>query len=259
MISSKPLVSAILPVFNGGSFLVEALESIRKQNYDPLEIIVVDDGSTDNSAQVAAASGLDIHYIYQNNQGPAAARNTGLRISQGKLAAFLDADDLWPPGKLFNQVEVLLDHPEIHVVLGRTHLFGDLERLKNIDVFSEKNYTVIQPTLGSCVFRTTVFEKVGFYDETLRYGEDQDWFLRARAFDIRIALLDQDALKYRVHGGNMTRVSNVNDLTLARFLKKSLDRRRAGNSADVPPLQKFSQTLIILDKEGKRKPSEPAL
>ena len=255
MISSKPLVSAILPIFNGGEFLVEALESIRKQNYDPLEIIIVDDGSTDNSAQVISTSGVDIRYTYQSNQGPAAARNTGLKISQGELVAFLDADDLWFPGKLHNQVDVLVDHPDIQVVLGRTRLFGDLDRLKNIDVFSKTNYSVIQPTLGSCVFRTAVFEKVGLFDEALRYGEDQDWFLRARALDIRIALLDQDALNYRVHAGNMTRVSNFKDLTLTRFLKKSLDRRRARNGATVPPLQKFSKTLIILDNEGNEKPS----
>src|SRR5579871_1893267 len=97
--------SVIIPVYNAEAFLAQAVESVRRQTVKPLEIIVVDDGSTDNSAQVAAR--LDVHYIYQPNRGPAAARNRALTAARGQFIAFLDADDLWPDNKLAMQTEIL--------------------------------------------------------------------------------------------------------------------------------------------------------
>ena len=108
MNSSKPLVSVIVPVYNGEDFLVDALASIRQQDYCPLEIVIVNDGSTDGTVELAATLGQDINWIQQQNNGPSAARNAGLATARGEFIAFLDADDLWPPGKLQAQVELLL-------------------------------------------------------------------------------------------------------------------------------------------------------
>lgn len=100
-------------------FLSEAVASIWQQNYHPLEIIIVDDGSTDETAELAKSLGKDIRYAYQRNSGPAAARNKGLEMACGDIIAFLDADDLWPPNKLRIQVTRLVNDPKLDVVLGR--------------------------------------------------------------------------------------------------------------------------------------------
>ena len=119
--SATPLVSVIVPAYNAARFLPHAVESIRRQDYLPLEIVIVDDGSTDDTAEVARDLGSDIRYVYQPNAGPAAARNRGLEQARRELIAFLDADDEWPPDKLRIQVGRLLAEPELDVVTGRTH------------------------------------------------------------------------------------------------------------------------------------------
>ncbi|MFC2106017.1 glycosyltransferase family 2 protein, partial [Candidatus Bipolaricaulota bacterium] len=111
-------VSAIIPVFNGERFLVEAIESVLAQDYDPLEIIIIDDGSTDNTPRIAAGYADRIRYVRQENGGPAAARNAGLLHSHGEAVSFLDADDLWTPGKLMSQAAGLSERASVDIVLG---------------------------------------------------------------------------------------------------------------------------------------------
>jgi len=127
-----PLLSAIVPTYNAAGFLAEAIESIRWQTYQPVEIIVVDDGSTDDTAEVVRGLGGEIRYVEQANAGPAAARNRGLELAQGELIAFLDADDRWPRDKLEIQVPRLLGNPELDLVLGRIQ-YVDLGARKKID------------------------------------------------------------------------------------------------------------------------------
>lgn len=104
---TRPLVSVVIPTFNRAATVVRAIESVRQQTYRPLELIVVDDGSTDETAQVLRELGDAIVYVHQANAGPAAARNRGIRQARGELVAFLDSDDLWRPSKLERQVSVL--------------------------------------------------------------------------------------------------------------------------------------------------------
>ncbi|HKV36457.1 MAG TPA: glycosyltransferase family A protein, partial [Pyrinomonadaceae bacterium] len=111
------LVSVIIPVFNGERFLREAVQSVLDQGDSSVEIIVVDDGSTDGTETVARS--LPVRYLHQTNQGPAAARNRGIEHAQGSLLAFADADDLWPVNKLELQLPCLLRDPKIDIVLGR--------------------------------------------------------------------------------------------------------------------------------------------
>ncbi len=101
------MVSAIIPVYNGEAFLADAVKSILKQNYQPLEIIIVDDGSTDSTAQVGARFGDAVRYHYQSNAGPPAARNKGLQMARGNVITFLDVDDLWRNDKLQLQISHL--------------------------------------------------------------------------------------------------------------------------------------------------------
>lgn len=120
MTFAKPFVSVIVPVYNGTRFLSEAVESILHQKYNLLEIIIVDDGSTDDKAKVAMSMGEGIRYIYQRNGGPASARNTGLRVARGEIIGFLDADDLWPANKLDIQLTRLIETPELDIVMDCT-------------------------------------------------------------------------------------------------------------------------------------------
>ncbi|MCW5850182.1 MAG: glycosyltransferase family 2 protein [Anaerolineae bacterium] len=232
-----PLVSVIIPVHNGEAYLAEAVASIRAQDYPALEIIIVDDGSTDGTPIVVGRLGDDIQYERQAQAGPAAARNRGLTLAGADIVAFLDADDVWPPGKLRAQVGRLLAEPALDVVLGRVQPL-------NVPP-SAASEGVIDVHLGSAVFRRSVFDHVGLFDEGLTYSEDHDWFLRAREQGVRMTVLRQVTLLYRRHDGSLTRQSGRQGYQLPRVLKASLDRRRAqaqGQAAALPRLADFDET-----------------
>ncbi|MGA3117694.1 MAG: glycosyltransferase [Syntrophobacteraceae bacterium] len=250
MNSSNPLISVIVPVYNGVDFLEDALASIRKQNYCPLEIVIIDDGSTDGTASLAATMGQDIHWIFQQNRGPSAARNAGLAVSHGGLIAFLDADDLWPPGKLHAQVELLFANPAVEIVLGR---------IKRIDysgtppiVAADSDGSLFGIHLGSALFRKAVFDKVGFFDEDLRYSEDHDWFFRAREQNTSIISIPRVTLLYRRHGKNMTMGEDAQGYQLPRVLKKSLDRRRSQNNGMATSLTNLTNFSALLGSNDTR-------
>ena len=118
MSEARPLVSAVMPVFNGEAFLVEALESLLAQDYEPFEVVVCDDGSTDGTADILR-SYPTIRTVAQGNMGAAAARNAAIAVSRGTLVATFDADDHWPANRLTLQAEYLLEHPETGCVMGR--------------------------------------------------------------------------------------------------------------------------------------------
>ena len=224
-----PLVSVVIPVFNGERFLREAVQSVLDQQYSPLEIIVVDDGSTDNTASVARSLPESVRYLHQTNQGPAAARNRGIEQAQGSLIAFADADDLWPRAKLELQLPYLINDAKIDIVLGRIQQV----LLSEAQEFGETAFSV---NLGSAVIRKSVFERVGLFDETMRYSEDVDWFMRARESGAAIVTIDAVTLFYRQHEQNMTRGKSTSELNVLKALKKSLDRRRerTGAAAALP-------------------------
>jgi glycosyltransferase involved in cell wall biosynthesis len=216
----------VIPVFNGERFLREAVESVLAQNYSPIEIIIVDDGSTDGTRAVAQTLPEIVCYLHQTNQGPAAARNRGIEHAQGSLIAFADADDLWPRAKLELQLPYLLDDPAIEIVMGRIQ-----QVLSSCAVNGETQaQTFAEPTfsvnLGSVVIRKSVFERVGLFDATMRYSEDVDWFMRAREAGVAIMTIDAVTLFYRQHDANMTRGKNASELNILKTLKRSLDRRR---------------------------------
>jgi len=232
----NPLVSVVIPVFNSERFLREAVQSVLAQQYSPIEIIVVDDGSTDNTATVARSLPETVRYLHQTNQGPAAARNRGIEQAQGSLIAFADADDLWPPAKLEQQLPYLIKDPKIDIVLGRIQqvlLSETVDGPTRAQQFAEPAFSV---NLGSAVIRKSVFERVGLFDETMRYSEDVDWFMRAREGGAAIGTIDAVTLFYRQHEQNMTRGKSTSELNVLKALKKSLDRRRErdGSAAALP-------------------------
>lgn len=223
----KHFISVIIPVYNGKQYLTEAVESIFQQNYDPLEIIIVDDGSTDGTADLKNSFGKKVKYIYQENSGPAAARNKGISLANGEYIAFLDSDDLWPSGKLETQINQMIHNPDIEIILGHTKTFDS--ELTDANKIKVEQDSVISIQLGSALFRKSVFEKVGPFDEELHYSEDHDWFFRAREKGIPILVSEEITLYYRRHKNNMTDDLLAHGYQLTTVIKKSLDRRRQKN------------------------------
>ena len=240
MSAGKPLVSVIIPSYNAAQFLREAVASVRAQGYSPIEIVVVDDGSTDNTAEMIPSLGEGVRYVRQANAGPAAARNRGLGEARGEWIAFLDADDLWPEDKLNVQGARLEADPSLEVVLGRVQYHHEPGVEKADLRYEGPDDTLVNVHLGSGLYRRTVFDRVGLFNPALRFSEDHDWFLRARELAVRITILSQVTLLYRLHGKNMTRTEPAGDFNLLKVLKASLDRRRAVGGGQVCPVPRFA-------------------
>lgn len=222
-------VSVVVPVYNGARHLGRAIASIEAQRWPgSLQVVVVDDGSSDDTPAVIAALGDRVVPVRRPNGGPAAARNTGLALATGEFVAFLDADDEWPAGKLEHQVAVLEADSALDVVLGRVSYVPETGGiLPDIGFEDPEQRSIANVHLGCGVYRRRVFERVGGFDESLRFSEDHDWFLRAREIGVPMRILDQVTLLYHLHDANMTREVPIEEMRLTTVLKRSLDRRRS--------------------------------
>jgi glycosyltransferase involved in cell wall biosynthesis len=225
--ANRPLVSVIVPVYNGERFLAFTLQSIFDQDYRPLEGVVIDDGSTDGTAEIAR-SFAEVRYLYQSNQGVAVARNAGLEAARGEFIAFLDADDLWAPHKLSLQVAYHLQHPEVDCsFVGLVNFLehGIEPPLWLRDNQSEAGRTDYSPC--TLLARRSVFERVGLFDTSYRVGEDTEWFARAVDTGIRMGMLPDVLVRRRIHGANLSYESpSVRLGVLMKILKASIDRKR---------------------------------
>jgi glycosyltransferase involved in cell wall biosynthesis len=221
-----PLVSAVIPVHDGARFLPEALRSVLEQGYPRLEIIVVDDGSTDESAAIARAH-AGVLCLRQANGGVAAARNAGILASKGGLLAFLDQDDRWRPDKLWTQVSYLRDHPAVGYVLARQWMFlepGTPHPSWLPRELLERDHVGHFP--GTLVARRRVFDEVGLFNPTAPPAESADWFARAFDAGVPMQILPQVLLDKRIHGQNQSHdVARVRRGVL-QALKASVDRKR---------------------------------
>ncbi|HRF06868.1 glycosyltransferase [Accumulibacter sp.] len=233
--SRWPLVSVIIPVYNGAAFLGEAIANVLAQHYPALEIIVVDDGSTDSIAEAVRQLPVDVRYFRQDNAGAAAARNRGIKDTSGEFIAFLDVDDLWPEGNLRMLVSTLIEAPDRDAVHGRAQLL-----VKNPD--SDAYDYVGNPKesfpfyIGAGLYRRRAFERVGLFDTELQFAEDADWFHRAADVELAIARPEAVTLLVRRHGANMTSGKTLVELNALRVFKKALDRRRLATDGSPPPL-----------------------
>jgi glycosyltransferase involved in cell wall biosynthesis len=225
---SDSLVTVIVAAYNGERFLSQALESVFSQDYDPFEVVFVDDGSTDGTGEIAQS--FPVRYLHQENQGLPAARNAALRVARGEFVAFADDDDLLPPSKLTVQARFLSEHPETGCVLGRQEWIVEdgvqAPELKRDPIFGELGG--IQ--LVSAMFRRAVLDGLGGFDPTYRYAEDRDLFVRMRERGVEIEVLPEVVLHKRLHGSNMT-MNRPESHPLLRSLKEKLEReRKAGSS-----------------------------
>ncbi len=227
MNKKKALVSVIIPVFNCAKYLGEAIESVLEQTYKPIEIIVVNDGSTDNSQAVAKSYSNNIKYHYQENSGIGAARNKGIELSKGDYLAFLDADDLWVKNRLEIQMEVLKSSEQVDVV------FGHVEQFLSPEIFEEleRKYKCPEKPMPGRLASTILISKekllkVGHYTSIRNLGADLDWYLRAKESKLKIKMLDTTLLKRRIHTTNTGILQKDKRTDYVRHLKESLDRRR---------------------------------
>ena len=233
-----PLISVIVPVYNGAKYLPQTLAGLRALDYPALEIIFVDDASSDDSYTLAASLIEDAPHIkllrHETNQGPAAARNTALEVTQGEIIAFLDVDDEWPAGSFQLRLDCLRNNPDIDIALGKVQCLRETTAGSSPELQRELSAQFVSFNIGAAFYRRRVFEKIGVYDPQLRFGEDTDWFMRAREAGIGLLVLPETTLYYRLHEGGMTSGKAVTELNIAEVLKRSLDRRRQAANGEKP-------------------------
>lgn len=226
---ARPLISIVMPVYNGTRFIQDAINSIMAQNYPAIEIIIVDDGSTDNTREIVERLPQDIRFFSQNNEGPASARNRGIKDVSGEYIAFLDVDDLWPENNLNLLVDILTREPELQLVRGNAQLLH-LDNSTGEYKFMGEPKISFPDYIGLALYRRSAFESVGLFDSSLRFGEDTDWYLRAVEKKIKMKRIDEVTLYVRRHGENMTAGKNLVELNKLRVFKKKLDRLRESKS-----------------------------
>lgn len=220
------LISVIIPVFNGERYVAEALESALGQSYRCIEIIVVDDGSTDHSAAVVQRYSPKVRYCHQANRGIGAARNAGIDLARGTFFAFLDADDLWPEHKLERQMAAFDRDASLDMVFGHIQQFispeleDDLKKRVRCPAHSEPGRLP-----GAMLIKRDAFLRVGHFSAAI--GEALDWMLRAQDLGLKGTMVSDIVLKRRLHSTNSVLLHGNVLGEYAKYLKASLDRRRA--------------------------------
>lgn len=233
---NSSLISVIIPAYNRESYLAETIESVLSQTYRPIEIIVVDDGSTDSTAAVAGSFSEVVRYYFQPNSGCGAALNTGVDKAEGDYLSFLGSDDLWTEKKLTLQMKALNSDPETDMV------FGHVSHFYSPDLGQRERERFLCPTgkmpgyhAGTMLIKRRVFLSVGVFNARYQAGEFLDWYCKAREKRLREVVLPDVVMKRRIHSSNLgilkrnTQTDNT-DADYVRILKASLDRRRKNNS-----------------------------
>ena len=230
---NNPLVSVVIPVYNGEQYLSTALDSVFSQNYHPFEVIVIDDGSVDNSA-VVSQSYERVRYIHQTNQGVPVARNAGIGEARGEYIAFMDQDDVWLPNKLKLQMEYLVAHPKVGYVLAKQRMFlehgVDHPSWLRTELLNEDHVAF---TPSAFLTRKDVFEQIGRYDVGHQTASDVEWFFRAKDRGIVSAIISEVLLLKRVHANNQS--NNVDALHREYFkiIRASIRQQSKGNLSTI--------------------------
>jgi glycosyltransferase involved in cell wall biosynthesis len=245
-------VSVIIPAYNGERYIQQAIDSVLRQTYRDRELIVVDDGSTDNTCKILKSYGKQLNWIAQENQGVAASRNTGLELAQGEYIAFLDQDDVFLPDKLAFQIPLLEQEPSLGLVSSGWQIVnatGNIvaavqpwQKLTNLDLVG---LIVWKPVfLGAMVFRRGWLDRVGGFDILLEQTPDVDLVLRLAMMGCQADWVRQATVNYRQHDTNASK----NTLLQARELTLILERffNQSGLPAEVKRLEGSSryQSLV---------------
>lgn len=241
-----PTVSVVIPVWNAARYLPQTLQSVLRQTRPPEEIVVVDDGSTDESAAVAEKFGTGVRVLRQDNRGESAARNRGIEAAQGDWIAFLDADDLWHPEKLARQLAAIQADPAVDCVHTNWYFFGrqngrvDVSAVDSAERYRPGRVAADNPfRISSLLVRRELPLR---FPEWTQDGEDLIYFLEL-VRSARIALVPEELIGYRVHGGGQ---SNAADMLVRRYraLVAYLERTEGWRESDRRDIREGFLTLM---------------
>lgn len=223
---TNPQVSVIIPTYNRGYMLHHAIDSVLAQDFKDFELIVSDDGSTDNTREIIQSYGDRIKSIYKNNKGVSAARNRGIEIASGAFIAFLDSDDLWLPGKLSAQVEFFNSNPEALICQTQEMWIRHGIRVNPMKKHKKKSGMIFEPSLLLCLvspsavmIKRELFDIVGLFDESLPACEDYDLWLRITC-KFSVFLIDKSLTVKK--GGHKDQLSKMPCLDIYRI--KSIEK-----------------------------------
>jgi glycosyltransferase involved in cell wall biosynthesis len=224
---AESTVSAAVPVRNGEAYLAEAIESVLGQSRPCDQVIVVDNGSTDRSAEIARGFVPAVQLVFEPRPGIGAARNAAMRVASGDYVAYLDADDLWQPRKTELQLAAFEARPELHLV------FGHVLQFVSPDVTAEDAAALRVPEdpqpglyISAMLARRSAIGAVGPWAEDVRVSDGLSFLLRARELGFEQAMLPETVTHRRLHGENHSIHNRDERSEFARHLKRSLDRRR---------------------------------
>ena len=219
-------MSVIVPAFDAERYLGEALESVLEQTHGPADVIVVDDGSTDGTAQVAESFGAPVRCLRRERAGVAAALNAGVQAARGELLAFLDADDLWVREKLELQVAALAADPRLDLVLGHMSEFRspDLSAEESARL-AMRSGSVPGASRGTMLIRREAFMRVGQFATGWTLGEFVEWYARAVDAGLQVQMLPEVLMERRLHRANSGIRDADSRADYVRVVRAILERR----------------------------------
>ena len=221
------LVTVVIPAHNSRRYIVPALDSILVQKHRPIEIVVVDDGSTDATAEMVRGYAPEVRIIKQEQRGHPAARNAGIRAGRGEFLAFLDHDDLWSPDKLELQIASFERNPALELVFGHIQNFFTPEmpdeECKRLAVPLQPLPGLLQ---GAMLARRQSFDRVGPFSEERSVGDFLDWYGRAMVAQVKVEMIPETVVYRRIHANNYQRTHKYQHREYLRAVKDLLDRRR---------------------------------
>lgn len=226
MLETAPLVSAIIPAYNGENYLKEAIESILSQTYANYEIWVINNGSTDRTEEICQ-SYPQVNYRYSDKADTALARNQGLALARGEYIAYLDQDDTWEREKLMKQVRFLEEGKEYGAVIGWQKMYLEKGHVKPHWLkqdFLDKPQIAYLPS--ALMVRKRTFSTTDFFDIRLPFASDIAWFLKAKHSGIKIGILNEVVVHRRIHSDNASNKCALVQKEILMALKYSLSERR---------------------------------
>jgi glycosyltransferase involved in cell wall biosynthesis len=230
---NHPLISVIIPTYNRRGFLLQAVESVFKQTFADYELLVIDDGSTDGTGESLKPFKNKLVYLYQENRGVSAARNSGLQAACGEWIAFLDSDDWWQPNKLETQMRFFSEHPQAAVCQTDEIWIRRGRRVNPQKKHRKFSGEIFAPSLIRCLvspsavmIKRSLFDAVGFFDESLPACEDYDLWLRISCKHPIYLLQEPLVIKRGGHSDQLSRMIPVLDQYRIKSLVKLLDSGR---------------------------------
>ncbi len=264
------LISVVIPTYNRAFFIKAAIDSVLSQIFRDFELIVVDDGSTDDTSGLLLSYGTKIKVITKANKGPSAARNRGIKAAKGQWIAFLDSDDVWKPDKLEKQVQFIKDNPDIKICQTEEIWIRNGKRVnprKKHEMHSGWIYEQCLPLCivspSSVMIHREVFEKVGFFDETMLACEDYDLWLRIAPHYPICLVREKLIVKQGGHADQQSRVVPSLDCLRIKAITKSLESGKLSESQYDAALLELNIKCSVYGngciKRGKKKEGEEYL